>query len=151
MEEDISERTKSVKNHIDIFQPYWKPSLEILGNISHKGKIPPEAISSVSIVDPPAAVRLAIDPVMRIDAIQISKGKYEMYNRLLTGQNVSRDEYLVHSRGVPIPEDMNLSDVMTESDINQLAETVDETRMEEVLGQDYITTRKNESYTANTK
>jgi hypothetical protein len=146
MDGDMVERTEQVREHIEVFQPYWKASFEVLGNISYKGTIPPEAITRVSEVDPPSSVRLAIDPVMRIEAVQTTRGKYEMYTKLLMGDDVDKVEYLVHSRGVPIPANAQPSEVMDEDDIEQLERTVGGDELEQILGQDYVEIRENTAY-----
>lgn len=145
MDGDMIARTEEVREHIRLFQPYWEVALDVMGNISYHGTIPPEAISRVSVADPPSGLRLAIDPQISIRAAQLTGGKYEMLTRLLMGDDVSRDEYLTHSLGTPIPDDASISDALSEEDGDELASA----RNGEVgtqLEQDYVSCSENPTY-----
>jgi hypothetical protein len=135
----MSERTAEIRDHIELFQPYWKSSLDILGNISHKGTIPPEAITRVVVADPPSAVARDIDPVIEIEAVQMTKPKYNLLTRLLMGDDVSEKEYIASAMGVPVLEGVDAEEMVSDGDIKQVRDARN-IPVDTVLSQDYVET-----------
>lgn len=48
-----------IKHRIGRYQPYWRTSLEQMGNISHRGTVPPNAITRYALLDPDARPAIA--------------------------------------------------------------------------------------------
>lgn len=90
----LAQKTRVIRNNIDQFQPAWRDSLRALGNISHKGTIPAEAITRVSVInDPPSEFVMNIDPVINTTNAAIVGPRYEWYTRLVFDEDVSVDEF----------------------------------------------------------
>lgn len=138
---EIAERTAQVREYIELFQPYWEWSRDILGNISHKGRVPVDAITRVVVADPPSEIRLSIDPTIEIHAVESIRSKYETLTALLMGDDVSRAAYLAATMGVPVPDGVAASDVLSDGDVDKMAGTrnID---LESVLEQEYVTELK---------
>lgn len=135
---DISERTAQVRECIELFQPYWEWSRDILGNVSHKGVVPPEAITRVVVADPPSEIRLSIDPTIEIHAVGSIRSKYETLTALLMGDDVTRTEYLVAMMGIPVPDGASASEMVSDDDVEKMAGTRN-IELESVLEQEYVT------------
>lgn len=137
---DMRDKTRTVRNNIAFFQPYWEVSVEFLGNCSHRGAIPPSAIRRASIVDPPDELRWNIDPTITIENAQFLGPRYEMYTRLLIGDDVSIEEYM-SVQDIPSPDEAeNLPDQFQEMHEQQRE------RGEMLTEQDYIEVRDNPQY-----
>lgn len=134
---DIADRTAEIRDHIKLFQPYWELSLDVLGNISHHGAIPSEAITRATVVDLPRELRVHIDPVIEIRAVQITRSKYETFTELLIGGEVTIEEYVTAAMGVPVPNSASPGDVVSEEDIDAMRETL-RADVEDVIAQDFI-------------
>lgn len=102
---DMRERTAEIRSNIEAFRHYWQHSLEMLGNVSHRGQIPPEAIRRATIVNPPSALEFALsDPSISIQNAIHMGGKYETLTRVLLGDEVTPLEYVQGMSPVKLPE-----------------------------------------------
>lgn len=136
---DMAGRTAEIREHVELFQPYWRLSLDVLGNVSYKGAIPSEAITRVVVADPPSDISLQIDPVIQIEAVQVTKPKYNVFTRLLMGDDVGEQEYVISTMGVPVPEGAELEELVDDDDIEQMLNARD-ISVDEVLEQEYVET-----------
>lgn len=89
---DMEERTSTIRENIDVFQSYWELSLLGSGNVSHRGAIPVEAISRVSVVDMPGAFRISILNEPSIPDTVIHAAKNELLTQWMMGENVTADD-----------------------------------------------------------
>lgn len=95
-EDTITQRTKSVRDSIELYKEYWMASLNGIGNISHKGKIPSEAIKSVSVVNAPMSFYMQIDPTITIENYTlIGKNRYKFYNNLIFGKKYTVEDAFI--------------------------------------------------------
>lgn len=134
----INERTATVRDHIELFQPYWESSLEILGNIAHKGTIPVDAITRIAVSDPPSQIRLSIDPTIEIHAVGPIRSKYETFTKLLMGDEVTPVEYLTAAMGIPVPNGASPSDMLDDDDMQAMLDTQN-IDIDAILTQEYVT------------
>lgn len=133
----LTERTASVRDHIELFQPYWKSSLDVLGNVSHRGEVPCDAITRVVVADLPNEISVTIDPTIEIHAVQATRSKYETLTELLVGGDVSRVEYLAAAMGIPVPDDVAASDVISEDDVEAMTDAQN-MNVDKILEQEYV-------------
>lgn len=99
----MEERSEWVRDNLSAYKATWKLSLENLGNMSHRGPIPPKAITRVSIFDPhsnPGLVLALADPTITIMNATIVGQKYELLTKWLMGENVGVEEYITSSFGM---------------------------------------------------
>lgn len=139
MSKSITERTKEVRDNITVFQPYWQASLNVLGNISHRGSIPVEAVTRASIADLPSQLSLSIDPTIEIHAVASIRSKYETFTELLVGDDVTKTEYLVAMMGIPVLNDMSPSEMLSDEDLDKMA-NMRNIDAEKMTAQNYVTT-----------
>ena len=102
------EKTRWIRNNIDLFERLSVGSLEKLGNISWRGVIPPRAISRISLYDPksnPHMTMAAIDPVISVMNWSICSKKYEEITRWFLGYK-DIDPMLCSNTYVQMDQDM---------------------------------------------
>lgn len=90
---DMSERTAQIRDHITAFRPYWEMSLAVMGNISHRGEIPPESIRRVSVVEMPPSFRVTIlgDGPSIINSV-VANDKHKLITEWMMGEDVTAEE-----------------------------------------------------------
>jgi len=137
--------TEQVRKNIDEYQHWWEKSLQLLGNVSYRGRIAPSAIRRVSIVDLPSEVLLDIDPTISIQNALFVGRKYEMYTQLLMGEDVTDEEYLAARMGISGADGPADQVLMEHGLLESLDEKIEQLGGE-ALKQDYITIRQNPSY-----
>lgn len=101
-DEGIVERTEAIRCDIQAFHLYWRLSLDVMGNISHRGTIPPEAIRQVSIVEPSNQLTWALlDPSISIDNALLTGQKYETYTDWIATGDADPDALARAKLGAP--------------------------------------------------
>ena len=90
----MQDRTEQVQNNIDDYRAAWGDSMNTMGTMSHKGKIPPHAISRVSTMDLPGWFKLNIDPTFSIELGLAPTEKYEVMTEIVMGEDVSPERYI---------------------------------------------------------
>ena len=88
----VLKRTAWLRDNIGVVENFAEASLNSLGNISWRGRIPPAAITRVSLYDPksnPAMTMAACDPTISTLNWRICAGKYEEITRWFLGYDVS--------------------------------------------------------------
>jgi len=90
----IENRTEQVRENIGHYKGAWRDSMNIMGTMSHKGKIPPHAISRVSTMDLPGWFKLNIDPTFSIELGLVPTNKYEIMTEIVMGEDVSPKRYI---------------------------------------------------------
>ncbi len=88
----LAERTHIIREHIEEYQDEWMQSFTVFGNISHKGKIPSQAISRVSVIDAPSEFIMQIDPTITIENAMLVGDRYEFYTNLVFDEAVTIDD-----------------------------------------------------------
>lgn len=89
---EVLERTSWIRDNIDVVADFAQASLDNLGNISWRGRIPPAAITRVSLYSPasnPAMTLAASDPTISTLNWRICRGKYEELTRWFLGYKVN--------------------------------------------------------------
>lgn len=93
----MRERTKWVRDRIHHFAPMWRLSLEHLGNCSHSGPIPAEAVTKVVMYDPesnPLISSAAVDPQISLLNFKFMSPKYQAMTRWFMGEEVTLEEWM---------------------------------------------------------
>lgn len=91
-----SQRTKYIRNHLDEFSGFWKPSLEHLGNCGYKGVITGKAITRVSVVDISKCLPMCsevLEAVITLMNYKICGPQYRMLTRWFMGEPISVEEW----------------------------------------------------------
>lgn len=103
----MTDRTAWFRENLWRFAHHWDGSIEGLGNCSHEGVIPPDAITRVSFVDPkgnPSVALMASDPCITLMNYALCQGKYHNLMKWLMGDEVDASAFSFGSYPV-IPED----------------------------------------------
>lgn len=90
----MNKRTSYYRDNIHMFSHLWEESVDMLGNCSYQGNIPPEAISRVSIFNPREnkMVYWLVDPTISLMNFRIMGNKYKAITRWLSGYPVSVED-----------------------------------------------------------
>ena len=130
----MRERTKEIRDHIELFRPYWEMSLLGLGNISHKGTIPPNAIRRISIVHLPSQLEITmLDASINIEASVLTREKHEAFTQWLMGEDVTVEDIVSASYfGAEVPDELHQ-------------------QYEELFNPEIIDVQENKTYSADTK
>lgn len=124
----LIERTRYARENIESYQAYWKDSLELLGSVSHRGVVPPRAISRISVVTDPGPLALQIDPTISIQNASVAGSRYEMFTRLMMGEEVTPEEYA--QAQIPGGEDMDVPDGLVDQFKGQANKLLDAVKVE---------------------
>ena len=92
----VKQRTKYIRNHLDEFSDFWKPSIEHLGNCGFKGNISQKAISKISVVDISKCQAMcgeALEAVITLANYSVCGKQYRMLTRWFIGELVTADEW----------------------------------------------------------
>ena len=96
-------RTGYISKNLDLLAPFWKTSIENIGNCCYKGIIPPQAITRVAITSlfkVPSIMLLAFDPTITIMNYKFCSGKYDLITRYCMGQNIEYNEFKQNIFGI---------------------------------------------------
>jgi hypothetical protein len=88
-------RTRWIRDHLNRFQEYWKPSLHIIGNCAYKGIIPPSAITRV-VLNNRTNLKMewqAIDPAITTMNYKFYGGKYRTLTQWYLGEKVTVEQW----------------------------------------------------------
>lgn len=100
----MADRTAWFRENLCRFAHLWEDSIAGLGNCSHKGVIPPEAITRVSFVDPKgnrSMSLMASDPCITLLNYQICRDKYQGLVRWFMGDVVDASAFILGGGGLP--------------------------------------------------
>jgi hypothetical protein len=92
----MSQRTTYIRNHLDEFSAFWKPSLEHLGNCGYKGVITGKAITRVSVVDISKCVAMCsevLEAVITLANYSVCGSQYRMMTRWFMGEPVTAEDW----------------------------------------------------------
>jgi hypothetical protein len=90
---DIVKRTRWFRDNVEKFSHLFDESVQSLGTCSHKGIIPPEAITRVSVFNPPQYLKfMAIDPMITLLNYQICSHKYISLTKWMIGDNIEAED-----------------------------------------------------------
>jgi len=143
--ESLEERTKNVRDTIESYQPLWIDSFNNLGNISHKGYIPPEAIKSVSVLNAPISFYMNIDPAITIQNALYTGNKYDFYTNLIFDEEYTVEEALFQMF-VPLGAQEDMSESKKEELISMYKQTGQVEQVRELLGGDFWSVQQNPNY-----
>lgn len=109
----IVERTRLVRKNISDYKHLWEDSLNGIGNISYKSRIPTEAIRRVSTInreDAPNEFFLQIDPTITIQNALFAGNKYRFLTEVIFGKEVTVKDVIIglnfpHINPLDIPDD----------------------------------------------
>lgn len=94
---DRKARIRYVRDHIELFQSLAGDSLERMGNVAHRGAIPPAAIRRVALWDgfrnPHLFMRMVDSNVGAMGAA-VSGPTHEFFTRWLIGDDVTAEEFM---------------------------------------------------------
>jgi len=93
--EDIIQRTKSIRENIRFYDDLWLNSLQSLGNISYNSHIPTNIIRRVAIIDAPPAFLINIDPTITIQNAMVMSDKYKAYTEFVFNKNLSLEDMFI--------------------------------------------------------
>lgn len=88
-------RTLAVRYQIERYKDCWAESLEALGNVAHRGVIPPSAITRVVIYDPlsnPVLTNMMLDPTITVLNSTLFGETYQRLTAWLMGDPVKPEE-----------------------------------------------------------
>ena len=91
----VIERTEKVRKNIEQYKNKWDESIDNIGNLAHKKRIPTHAIKRVSVLDTelaPNSFFSHIDPTITIQNAQLAGGKYRLLTEIIFDENVSVKE-----------------------------------------------------------
>ena len=119
----MEDRTKWFREHLWMFPHMWKDSINGLGNCTHEGVIPPEAITRVSFIEParnPSMTLMAIDPTITLLNYAICQSKYQNMIKWCMGDEVDTSAFLGFPAGVMFPEGMRQMFQQQEQQLRQV-------------------------------
>lgn len=93
---DLFKRTLYWRARLDVNKHLWLPSVEYMGTCSHKGTIPAEAVTRVSLFKPSSngtMVMACCDPTISIMNYKFCQQKYKLFTRWLMGEKVTYEEW----------------------------------------------------------
>ena len=102
----MEKRTRFFRDNLSLFQHLWVRSLEGLGNASHRGKIPREAITRVVLFDPDLNKKMmfmAADPSISLLNFAVAQDKYKALTRWFAGYEIDPVELLLY-RGMKVEQ-----------------------------------------------
>tara|TARA_Y100000310_G_scaffold253087_1_gene259880 strand:- start:1119 stop:1826 length:708 start_codon:yes stop_codon:yes gene_type:complete len=92
-------RTMWFRDNIELFQPLWPRSLELLGTVCYYGAIPPEAITRVSFYDPKSSggvTMAAMDSMVSLINHKILAERHGKLVSVLMGDSADPGALLIH-------------------------------------------------------
>ena len=92
----VKQRTKYIRNHLDEFSDFWKPSIEHLGNCGYKGVITGKAITKVSVVDISKCLSMCsevLEAVITLANYSVCGSQYRMMTRWFMGEPVTVEDW----------------------------------------------------------
>ena len=101
----VKQRTKYIRNHLDEFTDFWKPSIEHLGNCGYKGIISPKAITKISVVNISKCQAMcgeALDAVITLANFKFCGNQYRLLTRWFMGETVVVDEWFENQSVNPL-------------------------------------------------
>lgn len=96
-DEFLRARTLAIRHEIEQYQTLWEASLDGLGNVAHRGPIPPSAITRISLYDPdsnPYVTLQMLDPTITLLNAQLAGPIYEEITAWLMGDPVTPERML---------------------------------------------------------
>lgn len=100
----MKKRQLYVRRNLERWQELWPGSLEYFGNICHKGKIEPSAITRIVAygkTDNPAATYLSNEPTITIANYKFCGGQYRALTQLLIGNTINPEDL-----AMKVPDEM---------------------------------------------
>ena len=92
----VKQRTKYIRNHLDEFSGFWKPSIEHLGNCGYKGIITGKAITRVSVVDISKCLSMCsevLEAVITLANYSVCGSQYRLMTRWFMGETVMVEDW----------------------------------------------------------
>lgn len=141
----LEERTKSVRDNIESYKSQWIDSFNNLGNISHKGHIPSEAIKSVSIINAPISFYMNINSMITIQNALFTGNKYEFYTNLIFDKEYTLEEALLKMY-IPMNAQEDIPESKKEELISMHKQTGQVEHVRELLNSDFWFVQQNSNY-----
>ncbi len=141
----IDERTEHIRDNIASYKTLWMDSFSNLGNISHKGYIPPKAIKSVSILNAPSSFYMNIDPLITIQNALYTGNKYEFYTNLIFDEEYTVEEALFQIN-IPLAGQEDISESKKEQFKEMFKQTGQVEQVQELLNGNFWIVKQNPNY-----
>jgi len=88
-------RTEWFRNNLSRFQPLWEKSVELLGNCSHFGPIPVNAITRVAVIDPKTCIQMTMlssGPMITLGNFSRCGNHYKSMTRWFMGEDIKPED-----------------------------------------------------------
>lgn len=100
-DKDMKERTEWVRKHIHGFKDFWPDSLQHMGSVCYRNRVPQRAIRRVAFFRPESNSTMLLhmmDPTITLANVRFVGSKYEVLTHWLMGDSIDPDLLWVENK-----------------------------------------------------